>query len=47
VANFDDYWTFGDPAVGACHAAVLLHHMLSDKKAAMLRNSGVSILVQV
>ena len=47
AAKFDAHWTFSDPAAGACHAAVLLHHRLSARDAAILRASGVPILVQV
>lgn len=47
MEHFDDYFTFNDAVAGACHAGVCLHHMLSDRKAVTLRNSGVSIIVQV
>ena len=46
AAKFDAHWTFSDPAAGACHAAVLLHHRLTARDAALLRGSGVPILVQ-
>eukprot|EP00879_Flechtneria_rotunda_P010954 GHRR01011446.1.p1 GENE.GHRR01011446.1~~GHRR01011446.1.p1 ORF type:complete len:293 (+),score=75.31 GHRR01011446.1:1289-2167(+) len=47
LEQFDTLWTFNDHTAGACHAHVCLHHYLSERKIAMLRDSSVPILSQV
>jgi hypothetical protein len=47
LEHFDQLWTFNDHSAGACHAHVCLHHYLTDKQIATIRDSGVPIVCQV
>lgn len=47
LEHFDELWTLNNHAAGACHAHVCLHHHLTDKQIATIRDSGVPIVCQV
>lgn len=47
LKHFDELWTLNNHAAGACHAHVCLHHYLTDKQLATIRDCGVPIACQV